>query len=215
MIKRFFATLVLFLGFLIIFPTITLAYTNYGDGTYGGGVYGVGDPAPVASSSEITYSASPTNCGDTASVGVPDLFEIRTNKNSATLYFAPPIKPYSNFYIAYSQKSDSWQYGVQFNQSSSGVLNYTIKSLQPNTKYYFRIRSGNGCATGNWGNIMTANTTSGQNKTYYKNLVTRIVQTIKNLTSKISTKINPSSTPSPTQKPVQSQSKFCVLWWCF
>jgi cobalamin biosynthesis Mg chelatase CobN len=33
-----------------------------------------------------------------------------------------------------------------------------VNSLQPNTKYYFKIRSGNGCATGNWSNEISAQT---------------------------------------------------------
>ena len=63
--------------------------------------------------------------------------------------------------MEYSRKQDSWEYGVEFPQGySSGVIAYTISMLQPNTKYYFAVRSGNGCATGEWGNTMAAITNS-------------------------------------------------------
>jgi hypothetical protein len=101
-----------------------------------------------------------------------------------TLYFAPPTMPYSSFYIAYSRKPDSWEYGTEFSQGySGGVIKYTINALQPNTTYYFKVRAGNGCATGNWGNTMTANTlfSQTQNKTYYKNVFTAIIQQTKQI----------------------------------
>jgi hypothetical protein len=141
--------------------------------------------------------------------------------------------PYSNFYIAYSTKSDSWQYGTQYDQGySSGVLRYTVNVLQPNTTYYFKIRPGNGCAPGNWGNTMMGTTTSStQTKTYYKNVITAVVQSTKyffnNLfpsksvnTPQPTSTVKPTETQNPIQKPTQTaaptpKSKFCILWWCF
>jgi len=248
LVKRLFAILMLPLAFLIVFPTTVLAATNYGDGNYGGGNYNVGDtPAPTSaptnnnSSSTSSSPVSAPTCGDSATTGIPDLFEIRTTKNTATLFFAPPRMPYSNFYIAFSRRMDIWEYGTQYNQGySGGVLSYTIYSLQPNTKYYFEIRSGNGCATGAWGNMMIATTTSaGQTRAYYKNAATAIVQqtkaVINNIVSPIKELINnlipaqkTTTTPAPktftqTQTQTQPQTsvqpnpkpKFCILWWCF
>jgi hypothetical protein len=114
--------------------------------------------------------------------------------------------------------------------------------LQPNTKYYFKIRAGNGCATGNWGNTMSASTTSytTQTKTNYKNIFTSIIEqvrtTINNLLAnkKINTNneqsqiININTPPTlqpvnilapkkitPIQQPTKLQNNFCILWWCF
>jgi hypothetical protein len=129
--------------------------------------------ASIATSSTNSNSLSPSapGCDNSGSTGVPNLFEVRTNKNSATLYFSPPPMPYSSFYVSYSRSPNVWEYGTEYNQGySGGVLNYTINSLQPNTKYYFKIRSGNGCASGGWGNIMAATTSlSKVFKPYYKN----------------------------------------------
>jgi len=242
LVKSFFVVLFFVLALLVIFPIAILAATNYGDGNYGGGDYNVGDlptPTPTAVSSntgsDSTSPASAPQCNNSVTTSTPDLFEIHTTKNTATLYFAPPTMPYSNFYIAYSTKSDSWQYGTQYYQGfSSGVLSYTINALQPNTTYYFKIRPGNGCTPGNWGNTMTATTTSStRTKTYYKNIGTAVVQKIKNFLSGLfpSKSINipqPTNTakpidiqnltqqPEPTVIPTPSpKPKFCILWWCF
>jgi hypothetical protein len=200
------------------------------------------DPAALTSGGSSNTSVGTPPCNNAVTTGVPDLFEIRTSKNTATLYFAPPIMPYSNFYIAFSRRTDTWEYGTQYNQGySGGVLSYTINSLQPNTKYYFKLRAGNGCGTGSYGNIMTATTTSsGQTKTYYRNVATAVVQQTKAVVNtflspikKFINNLIPTPKPTattapsiinvqtdiPTQVPTQTQStpksKFCILWWCF
>jgi hypothetical protein len=174
-------------------------------------------------------SSSAPGCGNSITDGKPDLFEIRANDKTATLYFAPPTMPYNSFYIAYSRKPDSLEYGTEFNQSySGGVVKQTINMLQPNTKYYFKIRAGNGCATGSWGNTMTAKTTSfpSQNRIFYKNVFTAIRQKVINKllpTSSVNSSFTPKSEPTAatptiavsTPKPTPTKNKFCILWWCF
>jgi hypothetical protein len=183
-------------------------------------------------------SASAPACCDPITKGTPDLFEIRTNKNAATLYFAPPPAPYSSFYIAYSSRPDFWEYGVNFNQNyTGGVISYTIKMLKPNTKYFFKIRAGNGNASGNWGNAMAVSTTKSTTfKTYYKNIFTAFVQQTKTAVNSIVSNIKTSAKKGTTlgqqtvpnavpkvqsqpatqpQKPAAVKNKFCILWWCF
>ena len=239
--KRIFAILLLLVIYFTVIPVNIFAATNYGDGTYGGGVYNVGD-APATTSDATNTSSPPSGpasstlppvCTKAVPVGPPDLFEIDTTKDSATLYFAPPPMPYSNFYVAYSTKPDSWQFGTQYDQGfSSGALRFTIHALSANTTYYFRVRPGNGCAPGSWGNTMKATTTSSTYPTpYYKNIVTAIVQRTQNFIANVFSV--PSNTPpvqppeaippavsqQAVQKPAPAQasapSKFCILWWCF
>jgi hypothetical protein len=125
----------------------------------------------------------------------------------------PPKAPYSKIYVAYSRRSDSWEYGTEYNQNySSGVLQFTVNALSPNTKYYFKIRPGNGCMAGNWGNTMAAITTgSDQTRTFYKNFITSVVQQTKTVVTSVLTPIkkaidtlvqpaNP--TPSPSVTPM-------------
>jgi hypothetical protein len=254
-IKSLFLIFILWAVFL---PQFAVA-SNYGDGDYNSGFYGGTDtptptPSPTAvptqqNSNNSTSGNSGTSapgCNSQASAGKPDLFEIRVKKNEAQLFFAPPVAPYTYFYIAYSRKADQWEYGTQFDQGySTGVLTSTIRALQANTKYYFKIRSGNGCATGEWGNTMTVMTTNSASKlkTFYKNIFTAIVSRTKNIISQVLPAkpklIDPLVTDHPTEKPVPTariyptaaaptiprpratadptpvKEKFCLLWWCF
>jgi hypothetical protein len=155
----------------------------------------------------------------------------------ATVYFTPPGMPYDSFYIAYSRKSDAWEYGTELKQQySGGVIKKDITLLNPNTPYYFAIRAGNGCATGGWGNTMTATTTSspGKQKSFYKNVFTALKQNIiqkafpvKESSSEDSSAILHAEpiatlTPMPTkvsevqrEKLLPPKNKFCILWWCW
>ncbi len=193
-------------------------------------------PSPIPTSNpsaEQPHSdpAPSTSCNSSVTALVPDLFEVRTTKNTATLYFAPPAGEYSSFYVSYSRYPDYFEYGAEYSQNySTGVLQYTIGQLQPNTRYYFRIRPGNGCATGNFGNTMTATTNSNVRQTaaFYKG--TKIFAQVSKVIKKIvggnpinkpslpSPAVTPSpiSAPSPKVEPQQSNTKkFCIWKWCF
>lgn len=221
--NKLLGSVIVFFGFLF-FVSIPVLAVNYGEGKYGAGLYSVTSsptPAPTAtnapssgqssssSSNTVSSSTETPGCGKSVSAGIPDLFEIRVNGNSATLYFSPPSQPYSSFYVAYSNKINSWDYGVEFNQEySGGVLKYKINLLKPNSLYYFKMRAGNGCAAGAWGNIMSAKTTSSyaQNKTFYKNLKTAITSTVSKIFSKpqkttVAETQYTIQTPEPTVRP--------------
>ena len=191
-------------------------------------IYDLVAASSSGTNSSSSSSSSATGCNNSITSGKPDLFEIRVNNKTATLYFTPPTMPYSSFYIAYSRKPDSWEYGTEFNQEySGGVIKYTINKLSPNTKYYFKMRAGNGCASGNWGNTMTATTTSqvSQSKTFYKNIFTAIWQKVVNILPPTQS-INSNPSPMPKSEPAvanptviptpaPTKHKFCILWWCF
>lgn len=120
-----------------------------------------------------TTTASAPNCSDKKPGSAPDLFQINTTNNSAKLFFTPASDPVNKYNISYGEKENNLIFGVEYSQdSSNGVLSYTINSLSPNTTYYFKIRGGNGCMPGDWSNIRSA-------KTNYKT--------------------NPSPTPHPQQ----------------
>jgi hypothetical protein len=96
-------------------------------------------------------------CGNQNPIGTPDLFQINRKSNSATLYFTPVNNNTNNYYIAYSTDKNAEMHGVQFEQGFfPGVLNFTINQLKPGVNYYFKVRAGNGCATGNWSNILSS-----------------------------------------------------------
>lgn len=118
-----------------------------------------GEPTSSPSSSSTGQSnkrssgRAPT-CQDSAPTSSPDLFQIDVSNTTATLYFAPSANS-EKYFISYGNDESSSGYGVEINTGhSTGVLLYTINSLQPNQAYTFTIRGGNGCATGEWSNEM-------------------------------------------------------------
>ncbi|MFA7301447.1 MAG: right-handed parallel beta-helix repeat-containing protein [Candidatus Shapirobacteria bacterium] len=194
-------------------------------------------------SNNVPSTPAATGCNNQKPDSVPDLFEIRTSKSKATLYYAPSQGSYSSVYIAYSSKPNIWEYGVEQSQNNShAVTNFTINHLKPNTKYYFKVRFGSGCATGNWSNVMTVKTSASEKqiKSYYKNILAVISATIRNvyvpktipIVKKVKTEtlVYPTiaqvlpttvqfvptkpkqSLPSLIEKPIK---KTCILWWCF
>ncbi|NCU33416.1 MAG: hypothetical protein EOM23_10935, partial [Candidatus Moranbacteria bacterium] len=208
--KKIVRSLVVFL-ILFLFPMGVWAETTYGDGTYGEAEYNVGgSTTQAAATSSPTFNTTPPGCTDTVTSAVPDLFEIRTNKDTMVLYFSPPSGEYSSFYIAFSRDPNKWEYGTEYNQGYyPGVLKYTIHLLDSNTTYYVKIRPGNGCATGNWSNTMTAKTTTGSEKVFYKyTKIQTVTSNIKSVISKvIPTKDETETTAEPTVVPTVAEQK--------
>lgn len=84
---------------------------------------------------------------------------IPQKNNSVLLYFSEAGDPVDKYVLEYGTKSGKYTYGAT-NIGGKGTRTYLVKSLAPNTKYYFRVRGGNGCATGNWSNEIMAKTKS-------------------------------------------------------
>lgn len=124
-----------------------------------------------SSSSSHSFSQSYYVCGDTKPIGIPDLFQINTKRNNAQLFFTPVNANSSYYLISYGYTEGDERFGVTvpFNYST-GVLNYTVNYLQPNTNYFFKIRTGNGCMPGDWSSTLNAKTTGNTRSTqnYYK-----------------------------------------------
>lgn len=74
------------------------------------------------------------------------------------------------------------RFGVEFNQGySGGALSYTINALTPSTTYYFRVRGGNGCMPGDWGNelkVTTARKGTIGGISYYRSFLSRAINTL-------------------------------------
>ena len=116
----------------------------------------------VENTSSSNSSSSPAlapACGDWPPLTVPNLFQIDTTNTTATLYFSPVNDYLSYYFIAYGFKEGDWRFGTQFNSSQKiGVVSHKINALSPNTKYYFQVRGGNGCAPGKWSKSLMAKT---------------------------------------------------------
>lgn len=150
------------------------------------------DPKPPSNNTSSTPVSNgppaPLSCSYGSPSGTPDLFEIDTVNNKATLYFSPAGMPYSSYYIAYGRVDGNWEYGVEFaHPYSPGVIKYTISSLNSNTVYFFKVRAGNSCATGNFSKSVGAKTTNSAKviKKFYKNPIVALKSTVSTSVSSI------------------------------
>lgn len=118
-------------------------------------------PSSVSSSSTGGGSVSAPSCQDEKPTHAPQLFQIHTYKDKAVLYFTPVNSNTNKYFISYGYWPGDERFGVEFDQGYyDGVLSYVINYLNPNTTYYFKVRAGNGCMPGDWGNEMWAKTRS-------------------------------------------------------
>lgn len=96
------------------------------------------------------------DCTDTAPASAPNLYSVTSSGTAATLYFAPPANGYNGFAISYGLTGSADNYSTSFQQGVSGTaVQYTINDLAPDTTYYFKVRATNGCASGEWSNVMS------------------------------------------------------------
>ncbi len=169
-IKSFFGILLVALFFFFsIFSSSVLAASNYGEGSYGDGNYGGGDTS-------TTSTAEAPSCTDTAPSGlVPWLYQASTEgKSSITLKFTNWQSPVDHFALEYGTESNKYTFGVS-SFGNKDTNSYTVSSLLPNTIYYFRVRVGNGCATGAWSNQISAKTKSRYSAITKSDLETEII----------------------------------------
>lgn len=113
----------------------------------------------VSSSSNNSSSTSAPGCGDqTPGSKVPWLYgAIPQDSDSILLYFTEADDPVDSYALEFGTKPGEYQWGAT-NIGKKGSRTYLVKSLSPNKTYYFRVRGGNGCATGSWSNEISAKT---------------------------------------------------------
>ncbi len=138
--------------------TVTCTTTNFS-------VFGLFGQVPAtttsSSSSNSNSSTSTTACNDqTPGTKAPWLYgAIAQDSGSVLLYFTEADNPVNKYVLEYGTQSGNYPYGVQdMGVNSRGQMTFLVKSLSPNTTYYFKVRGGNGCATGSWSNEISATT---------------------------------------------------------
>lgn len=76
-----------------------------------------------------------------------------------TLYW--DASPHANRYaVAYGTTSNKYMYGAD-NIGGENSRSYTVKSLAPGTKYYFRLAAANGCSSSPFSDEVMAQATGG------------------------------------------------------
>lgn len=168
MLKQVVTFLLVFVLTLSAFSSSVLA-VGYGEGSYGVGNYNDGEqltPSPTSNlgsgnsgSSNGSSSPSAPSCGDPSpGAKAPWLYgAIAQNGNSVLLYFTEADDPVDHYALEFGTSAGSYQFGSD-DIGGKGSRTYLVQSLQPNTTYYFRVRGGNGCATGDWSNELSTTT---------------------------------------------------------
>lgn len=106
-----------------------------------------------------TSPSSTTVCNDQKPECKPDLFQVDAGANFAKLYINPCKENCSKVQILYGRTESADEYNVDLiSPSKDGVFTTTINSLDLETKYFFKIRCINGCANGDTGTVLSAQT---------------------------------------------------------
>ncbi len=162
-------------------------------------------------------SAFPMDCSDASPSAASDLFQIDATGTTANLFFTP-IANTNTYYISYSTKPIAEEHGAKVTLAKEGVQKFKVKSLKPNTSYYFKVRGQNGCMPGGWSNIIKITTKSKYSllTAHFYRYKPKSNNTKSNITP-IAT-VTPSVTvsePTPTTVVLGTTTpKRCFLWWC-
>lgn len=120
----------------------------YGEGSYGEGGFGARTLTP----------AGPPICSDQEPGSAPWLYSATPKSTgSILLQFTESSDPVDKYVLEFGTESDNYSYGAD-NIGGKGTKSYVVDLLSPNTTYFFRVRAGNGCATGPWSNEISATT---------------------------------------------------------
>lgn len=112
------------------------------------------------SNNVVNTNATPSCSNQPPGSKAPTIYgAISHNNSSIEIFFTDADSPTDHYVLMYGTKSGSYQYGINsFGEIGKGQQSFTIKSLQPDTKYYFKVRGGNGCAVGPWSGELAATT---------------------------------------------------------
>lgn len=94
-------------------------------------------------------------CNDTAPTFIPQNFSAVSGSNSVTLSWGKPSGNFTYYLIAFGTDNNADKYGNP-NIGGPDTVSYTVNGLSSGTTYYFKIRTGNGCAPGNFSGVISA-----------------------------------------------------------
>lgn len=155
-----------FFSFLALINSDIYAST-YGEGKYGSERYGA---------KTLTTAGAPA-CSDQKPGSAPWLYSATPKSTgSILLQFTESSDPVDKYVLEFGTESGKYSYGAD-NLGGKGTKSYLVDQLSPNTTYYFRVRAGNGCATGAWSNEISAKTKSKYSAVTKSGLETEIIDT--------------------------------------
>lgn len=119
-------------------------------------------PTSVSNSNSTSTTTSSSSSSDNCKELMPGnkaqwLYAAVAQQTSVVLYFTDGEDPVDHYALQFGVASNKYIFG-QDNFGKKGVRAYSVQSLMPNTTYYFRVRPGNGCASGPWSNEISVTT---------------------------------------------------------
>jgi hypothetical protein len=92
-------------------------------------------------------------CSGTKPGGTPKLLSAKAEGNSIILTWSGATWPVTGYIVAYGTSPDLMEYG---NPNVGNITSYTVQKLSGGTTYYFKIKSLNGCMSGDFSNVLSA-----------------------------------------------------------
>lgn len=151
-------TKTIFIVLLFLINIKPVLSSPYGEGSYGDGDYNIGEQ--TTSTNNLSQPSSP-QCTDAVPTATPYLYSANAQSVSSILleFHIDNHENITHYALEYGYKSGNYIFsGVNIGQKE--ISSYIVRNLTPSNTYYFRIRAGNGCATGNWSNEISAKTKS-------------------------------------------------------
>lgn len=93
-------------------------------------------------------------CNDTTPTISPQNFRASAGSNSVTLSWDKPNDNFTYYLIAFGTNNNANKYGNP-NIGGPNTTSYTVNGLSSGTTYYFKIRTGNGCAPGSFSDVIS------------------------------------------------------------
>lgn len=165
-----------------------------------------------SSNSSSGGSASTPVCNDTKPGSAPTLTGVKTGTNSVTLTWRAATNPVSYYLITYGLTSGSQTWGNS-NVGGADTTSYTVNGLSGNTRYYFKVRAGNGCKPGDYSNELSA--TSGDAGGITEPAAGFSTGVLGTTTSESGASAEISQTPKPKKKQIQGVEKGSNSWKWF
>lgn len=112
-----------------------------------------------SSGGSVLGSSTSTTCTD-SKPAAPTLLVAQALSNSVLLTWSEGSGPLTYYLVAYGTSPGTPLYGNP-NIGGPGTTSYLVEGLSGGTTYYFQVRSGNGCATGDFSGQLQATPTGG------------------------------------------------------
>ena len=105
-------------------------------------------------------SSSDSLCHDIPPTLSPQNLKAIPKNNSVTLFWDEPNDSFTYYLISYADNKNADTFANP-NVGAKGTKSFTVNNLSADTLYYFKIRTGNGCASGPFSDTVST-TPSGQ-----------------------------------------------------